>query len=163
MMDDAVSARRRQMLQSALGPKITASLADERVIEVMVNPDGALRLDILGKGCIDTGVRVNAAQVERIIRLVATQARGEISTDCPIISAELPHHNSGSGERFEGVLPPVSKSPCFSIRKAAARIFKLRDYVDAGMCSADCAQILSRAVADRLNILVAGGTSSGKT
>ncbi|WOF44556.1 P-type conjugative transfer ATPase TrbB [Sphingopyxis indica] len=163
MNSAAVSGRRRQMLQSAFGPDISASLADERVVEVMVNPDGALRLDVLGEGCIDTGVRFEAEQVERIIRLVATQARGEIRIDIPIVSAELPPHEAGSGERFEGVMPPVSKAPCFSIRKAAARIFTLCDYVRTGICSADCARILSQAVAEKQNIVVAGGTSSGKT
>ena len=46
-----------------------------RVIEIMINPDGALRLDRLGEGRTDTGVRMDGAQVERIIRLVASHAR----------------------------------------------------------------------------------------
>jgi type IV secretion system protein TrbB len=108
-------------------------------------------------------MRLDAAQVERIIRLVASHARAEVHANAPIISAELPPHGDGAGERFEGVLPPVSLGPCFSIRKPAARIYTLLDYVHDGIMSAEMARLLSMAVVERRNILVVGGTSSGKT
>ena len=155
--------RQRAMLGTALGPVIGEALADPLVIEIMVNPDGAVRLDRLGSGCSDTGHRIPAAEVERIIRLVASHARVEVHRDAPIVSAELPPHGSSAGERFEGLLPPVSTGPCFSIRKPAARIYTLGDYVRDGIMDADTARLLSLAVVDRRNILVAGGTSSGKT
>jgi P-type conjugative transfer ATPase TrbB len=151
------------MLRTAMGPAIAAALSDPRVLEVMVNPDGALRVDILGEGRVDTDVRLDPAQVERIIRLVASHSRTEVHAGAPIVSAELPPHGSGAGERFEGVLPPVSLAPCFSIRKPATRIYTLLDYVADGIMSADTARLLSLAVVERRNILVAGGTSSGKT
>jgi len=151
--------RRRAMLRTAMGPAIGAALGDAHVIEIMVNPDGSLRLDRLGEGCVDTEVRLAPAEVERIIRLVASHVRTEIHAGAPIVSAELPE----SGERFEGLLPPVSAAPCFSIRKPAARIHTLIDYVADGIMSAEAARRLSLAVVDRRNILVAGGTSSGKT
>ncbi len=163
-MSETISAdRRRAMLRTAMGPTIAAALADPAVIEIMVNPDGVLRLDRLGEGRVDTGTRYEPAQVERIVRLVASHARTEVHAASPIVSAELPPHGEGAGERFEGVLPPVSLAPCFSIRKPAAKIYTLLDYVTDGIMSADTARILSLAVVDRKNILVAGGTSSGKT
>ena len=156
--------RRRAMLRTAMGPAIAAALTDPRVAEVMVNPDGVLRVDILGKGRVDTGVRLDPPQVERIIRLVAAHVGGEVHRDAPIVSAELPAHDSGSvGERFEGILPPVSNGPCFSIRKPAHRIHRLIDYVEDGIMAPETARLLSLAVVERCNILVAGGTSSGKT
>jgi type IV secretion system protein VirB11 len=156
--------RRRTMLATAFGPAIAAALSDPRVIEIMVNPDGALRVDILGEGRVDTEIRIDSAQTERIIRLVASHARAEVHGDAPIVSAELPPRREGqAGERFEGILPPVAPGPCFSIRKPATRIYRLADYVADRMLTADAADILARAVAERLNILVAGGTSSGKT
>jgi type IV secretion system protein VirB11 len=156
--------RRRAMLRTAMGPDIASALADRQVVEVMVNPDGALRLDRLGEGRIDTGVRLDPDQVERIIRLVASHARAEIHGDRPIISAELPPHaESRAGERFEGVLPPVSLGPCFSIRKPAERLHTLDDYVADRIMSLTAADVLRAAVTQRLNILIAGGTSSGKT
>lgn len=163
-MTGAVSdERRRSMLRSAFGPSIAAALADPLVLEIMVNPDGALRLDRLGEGRTDTGVRYDAAQIERIIRLVASYARTEVHPGAPIVSAELPPHGEGAGERFEGLLPPVSPAPCFSIRKPATRLYTLLDYVSDGIMSAEAARLLSLSVVERRNILVAGGTSSGKT
>ena len=156
--------RRRAMLRTAMGPAIAAALADPLTQEIMVNPDGALRVDRLGEGRSDTGVRMEPAQVERIIRLVASHARAEVHGDAPIVSAELPPHVEGrAGERFEGVLPPVSIAPCFSIRKPAERLYSLADYVADGIMTADAADLLKACVAERHNILVAGGTSSGKT
>ncbi|HZF43711.1 MAG TPA: P-type conjugative transfer ATPase TrbB [Sphingomonadaceae bacterium] len=164
MRTDEAAIRRHTMLRTALGPAIAAALADPLVIEVMVNPDGALRLDRLGPGRADTGVRIEAAQIERIIRLVASHARAEVHPGAPIVSAELPPRGETlAGERFEGLLPPVSTSPCFSIRKPASRVHTLADYVRDGIMTADIARELSLAVAERRNILVAGGTSSGKT
>ncbi|HZU50341.1 MAG TPA: P-type conjugative transfer ATPase TrbB [Sphingomicrobium sp.] len=156
--------RQRSMLRTAMGPHIAAALRDSEVVEVMVNPDGALRLDRLGAGRLDTGVVLEPDQTERIIRLVASHARTEVHASAPIVSAELPPLTDGiAGERFEGVLPPVSTAPCFAIRKPAQRIYRLADYVADGVMSASFARLLSQSVLERRNILVAGGTSSGKT
>jgi type IV secretion system protein VirB11 len=158
------SDRRRAMLRTAMGPAIAAALGDPRVIEIMVNPDGALRIDILGEGRVDTEIRLDPEQVERIIRLVAAHVRAEIHADRPIISAELPPYAEGrAGERFEGVLPPIALGPCFSIRKPAERLHSLDEYVTDGLMSAAAADVLRKAVTHRSNILIAGGTSSGKT
>ncbi len=151
--------RRRAMLRTAMGPAIAAALADPGVIEVMVNPDGSLRLDRLGEGRIDTGQRLAPAEVERIIRLVASHVRAEVHAGNPVVSAELPE----TGERFEGLLPPVSTAPCFAIRKPAARIYTLDDYIADRILSPIQAEALRKAVRDRRNLLIAGGTSSGKT
>lgn len=152
------------MLITALGADIAAAMRDPLVVEIMVNPDGALRLDRLGEGRSNTGVRMAPDQVERIVRLVASHARAEVHAEHPIISAELPPHVEGhAGERFEGVLPPVAPVPCFAIRKPATKLHTLDDYVADGLMSAIQAEALRGAVARRDNILVAGGTSSGKT
>ncbi|RWO75094.1 MAG: P-type conjugative transfer ATPase TrbB [Mesorhizobium sp.] len=150
--------RRRVMLRTALGPAITEAFADPSVIEVMVNPDGALRLDRLGEGRVNTGVHLHPSEAERIIRLVASHVRVEAHADNPIVSAELP-----SGERFEGLLPPVVLAPCFAIRKPAAKLYTLADYVADRIMLPLQVDVLKRAVRERRNILVAGGTSSGKT
>ncbi|MEN3746096.1 P-type conjugative transfer ATPase TrbB [Sphingomonas sp. HF-S3] len=164
MNETLSSHRRRAMLQTAMGPDIASALADSQVVEVMVNPDGSLRLDRLGEGRIDTGIVLEPAQVERIVRLVASHARAEAHAGQPILSAELPAHLDGrAGERFEGVLPPVSAGPCFSIRKPAQRLYTLDDYAADGIMSVTMAGMLRTAVAQRFNILIAGGTSSGKT
>lgn len=156
--------RRRAMLRTAMGPAITTALADPAVIEVMVNPDGSLRLDRLGEGRIDTGKRLEPAEVERIIRLVASHVRVEVHAGNPVVSAELPPRDDGiSGERFEGLLPPVSTAPCFAIRKPAAKVYTLDDYIADRIVMPVQADALRKAVHDRRNLLIAGGTSSGKT
>jgi type IV secretion system protein VirB11 len=160
---EETAARQRAMLQTAFGTVIGDALADPLVIEVMVNPDGAIRLDRLGTGCTDTGHRLAPAEAERIIRLVASHQRTEVHRDAPIVSAELPPHGASAGERFEGILPPVSTAPCFAIRKPASRIHTLAEYVADRIMPAKVAQALSLAVLKRRNILIAGGTSSGKT
>ena len=157
-MSTTAEERRRAMLKTAMGPAINEALGDPAVIEVMVNPDGRLWVDRLGEGRSDAGLRVHPSETERIIRLVASHVRAEVHADNPIVSAELP-----SGERFEGVLPPVSPAPCFAIRKPAAKVFTLTDYVRGEIMVPIQADALRQAVRERKNILAAGGTSSGKT
>ncbi len=147
------------MLSTALGPSIAAMLEAPDTIEVIANPDGRLWLEQVGKGRVPTPHRLEAAETERVIRLVATLTGAEANRDRPIVSAELPPR----GERFEGVLPPVARGPCFAIRKPASRVFTLDEYVDLGIASAEQGDRLRRAVRDRANIIVAGGTGSGKT
>lgn len=156
--------RRRAMMRTAMGETIGALLTDPLTQEIMVNPDGALRVDRLGEGRVDTGVRLEPAQVERIIRLVAAHGRTEIHDGRPIISSELPPRAEGAaGERFEGILPPIASAPCFSIRKPAERLLGLDDYVSDGLMTAAAAETLRASLRRRLNILIVGGTSSGKT
>jgi Flp pilus assembly CpaF family ATPase len=117
--------RRRAMLRTAMGPDIAAALADPLVIEVMVNPDGALRLDRLGQGRCDTGKVLEPAQIERIIRLVASHARTEVHGAAPIVSAELPPHGEASpakGSRGScRRSPPARASRSASPRRASTR------------------------------------------
>jgi type IV secretion system protein TrbB len=151
--------RGARMLRTALGPAIAGFLGDASVVEVMLNPDGRLWVDRLSEGLSDTGERLSAADGERIVRLVAHHVGAEVHAGNPRVSAELPE----TGERFEGLLPPVVAAPAFAIRKPAVAVFTLEDYVAAGVMTAEQDEILRQAVADRRNILVAGGTSTGKT
>jgi len=155
---EAIS-RGARMLRTALGPAIATWLEDRGVVEVMLNPDGRLWVDRLTEGLTDTGERLSAADGERIVRLVAHHVGAEVHPGSPRVSAELPE----TGERFEGLIPPVVAAPAFAIRKPAVAVFTLDDYVAAGIMSNDEADILRRAVEKRRNVLVAGGTSTGKT
>jgi type IV secretion system protein TrbB len=147
------------MLRTALGPAIAGWLEDPQVVEVMLNPDGRLWVDRLTEGLGDSGKRVSAADGERIVRLVAHHVGAEVHAASPRVSAELPE----SGERFEGLIPPIVAAPAFAIRKPAVALFTLDDYASAEIITPCQAQILRDAVAQRRNVLVAGGTSTGKT
>lgn len=147
------------MLRTALGPAIAGFLEDPAIVEVMLNPDGRLWIDRLSSGLTDTGKNISPSDGERIIRVVAHYVGAEVHPGSPRISAELPE----TGERFEGLLPPVVAAPTFAIRKPAVAVFSLEDYVAVGIMTPDQAGALRDAVCARKNILVAGGTSTGKT
>jgi len=155
---EAIS-RGARMLRTALGPAIATWLEDPAVVEVMLNPDGRLWVDRLTEGLADTGERLSAADGERIVRLVAHHVGAEVHAGSPRVSAELPE----TGERFEGLIPPVVAAPAFAIRKPAVAVFTLDDYAAAGIITAEQAKFLREAVAHPRNVLVAGGTSTGKT
>ncbi|MDU1670771.1 MAG: P-type conjugative transfer ATPase TrbB, partial [Bradyrhizobium sp.] len=125
------ASRGARMLRTALGPAIELLLDDASVVEVMLNPDGRLWADRLANGLVDTGETVSAADGERIIRLVAHHVGLEVHAGSPRVSAELP----GTGERFEGLIPPVVAAPTFAIRKPAVAVFTLDQYVADGIMS----------------------------
>ncbi len=155
----AAGARQVRMLRTAMGPTIAAALADPDVVEVMANPDGTLWLDRLTSGRERADACLSPTDAERIIRLVAAHLRLEAHTDAPVVSGELPE----TGERFEGVLPPVTRAPAFAIRKRAESVIPLARYVEDGVMTAVQAQALRAAVIEGRNIVVVGGTSTGKT
>jgi P-type conjugative transfer ATPase TrbB len=152
-------SRSARMLRTALGPAIATFLDDRSIVEVMLNPDGRLWIDRLSGGLEDTGKTLSAADDPLAVRLVAHHVGAEVHADRPRVSAELPE----TGERFEGLLPPVVTAPAFAIRKPAVAVFTLDDYVAAGTMTAREAGSLRAAVVSRKNILVAGGTGTGKT
>ncbi|MFW5454120.1 P-type conjugative transfer ATPase TrbB [Thioalkalivibrio sulfidiphilus] len=151
--------RRIRMLRTAMGPLIAAALEDPDVVEVMLNPDGALWIDRLSSGRTATGESLSAADGERIIRLVAAHVGTEVHRGRPLLTAELPE----TGERFEGILPPAAPGPAFALRKRAVGVIGLADYVSDSILSIEQAEFLRRAIRERQNVLIAGGTSTGKT
>lgn len=157
--NDEMADRGRRMLRSALGPLIAEWLDDPNIAEVMLNPDGRLWVDRLEGGLAPTSACLAPGDAERVIRLTAHHVGVEVHAARPRISAELP----GGGERFEGLLPPITTAPVFAIRKPARRVFGLEDYVRAGVMDPFQAALLAETVAARRTVLVAGATSSGKT
>lgn len=153
------STRRTAMLRTAFEGPVRAALEASDTIEILANADGSVWIERAGIGLVEVAERLGASERERIIRLVASSAGEPCDRASPIVSAELP----GTGERFEGILPPVSEAPCFAIRKPAPAPFSLDDYVNAGTVSPALSVALRQALEDRLNIVIAGGTSSGKT
>ena len=158
MTAPVLSDRRVLMLRTAMGPLIADALDDPDVLEIMLNPDGRLWVDRLSSGRSPLGT-LSATDGERIIRLVAAHVNSEAHRARPLLSAELPQ----TGERFEGVLPPASQAPAFALRKRASHVIALEQYALDGILTVAQVHLLRDAVHKRLNILVAGGTSSGKT
>jgi len=142
-----------------LGGAIRDALADPDVIEVIVNASGQVWLDTLRSGRVATESKLHPAAGEAIIRLVAHHIGETVGEDRPLVAGIIPL----TGERFQGVLPPLAKAPTFTIRKRPTVIFRLDDYVADGVVEASQVAFLRTALSERKNILVSGGTSSGKT
>jgi len=150
--------RLQASLTHNLGPTIMAALSDPDVIEIMVNPDQTLWIEKLGQGMALCGT-LPPAQSRLIISLVASALETTVTAERPIVEGELPL----DGSRFEGLMPPIVSGPSFTIRKRASRVFTLDDYVEAGILLPAAFNLLSQAIETRRNILVVGGTGSGKT
>lgn len=145
-------------LQDALGETVCSALEDPSVVEIMLNPDGRLFIERLGQG-IDSMGQLQPGAAEIIIGSVAHALQTEASEDQPIISGELPI----GGHRFEGLLPPVVRAPSFTIRKRASRLIPLDDYVRGAIMTSEHSHLIRKAIQARLNIVISGGTGSGKT
>ncbi|MBC5826836.1 MAG: P-type conjugative transfer ATPase TrbB [Candidatus Eremiobacteraeota bacterium] len=164
-MEDALpSAERRRFrlhekLKRELGPTVLDALADPSVVEIILNPDGKLWVDALGSGMQDTGTHMKAAQAESLLGTVAMMLNSVVNAEHPILQAELPL----DGSRIGGVLPPVVSSPAFAIRKRAALVYTLADYVRSNILEPAHAEALCDAIRARENILIVGSTGSGKT
>jgi type IV secretion system protein VirB11 len=154
----SVRTRQTESLYHALGPLVSDALSRPDVVEVMANPDGSLWVDRAGIGREKVG-QIEQSAAETTIRLLASHMGETVTPDRPAVAGVLPR----SGERFQGLLPPLADRPVFTIRKRASIIFTLDDYVARGILPGTGADIIRRAVVDRKNILVAGGTGSGKT
>ena len=145
-------------LQDALGETVCSALEDPSVVEIMLNPDGRLFVERLGQG-IDSMGQLQPGAAEIIIGSVAHALQTEADEDQPIISGELPI----GGHRFEGLLPPVVRAPSFTIRKRASRLIPLDDYVRSAIMTSEQSHMIRKAIEARLNIVISGGTGSGKT
>lgn len=154
-----VAERKLEALRHALGPRILAALVAEDVVEILVNPDGRLILDHQKGGRVDTGERLDPDARERVVKLIADYVGESVARETPRLSGVLP----ATGERFQALLPPVSTAATFSIRKRPGLVWTLDDYVASGSLSEAQAAVLREAVSGRLNILISGGTGSGKT
>ena len=102
---------------------------------------------------------MTAANAAALLGTIASSLETTITRERPVVEGEL----ILDGSRIEGLLPPVVAAPTFCIRKRASAVFSLADYVEAGVMSARQRDLASEAVQGRKNVLVVGGTGSGKT
>lgn len=145
-------------LQEALGDQLCMALDDTTVVEIMLNPDGKLFIERFGHG-ISLAGEMASATAEVVIGSVAHALHSEADDGRPIISGELPI----DGHRFEGLLPPVVAAPVFTIRRRASKLFLIDDYIQSKVMTEQQSAVIRNAVASRLNVVISGGTGSGKT
>ena len=150
--------RQIESLRRTLGDDILGYLQDPGIIEIMLNQDGNIWVDVLG-GDMEIRSRMDPVRAKMVIETVASMLDTSITKENPIISGELPL----DGSRFEAQIPPIVEAPTFAIRKKALLVFTLQDYVDKGIMTATQHDLIISAVRSRKNILVNGGTGTGKT
>jgi type IV secretion system protein VirB11 len=150
--------RYQEKLRRELGSLIGICLADPRVIEIMLNPDGRLWVERSGGAMTPLG-RMSAPAAEQLIATVAAGVGAAVTYDSPALECELPD----DGSRFSAMIYPGADGPMFTIRRRASQVWTLADYERGGILSAAQGKVLRQAIAARRNILVAGGTGSGKT
>jgi type IV secretion system protein VirB11 len=146
----SIKDRAKIKLEREMGSDLLTILKDSKTIEIMLNPDGKLWQECLGEEIKYIG-RIPCGQVQAIIETIAGYHGKEITRKCPILEGEFPL----DGSRFAAQIPPIVKSPTFSIRKQAIQIFSLKDYGNY--------EYLRDSLLRHKNILIVGGTSSGKT
>lgn len=158
--DGAKESRRRleNSLRDALGQIIIEALEDPLVVEVMLNPDGKIFIERIGAG-MDVAGDMSSHDAETVIGKVAHALKTEVDLERPIISGELPL----GGHRFEGLLPPASPRPMFTIRKKASMAIRLDKYVADGIMTPAQVEAIRDAIKARHNIVISGGTGTGKT
>jgi type IV secretion system protein VirB11 len=139
---------------------LTVLLCDPGVVEVLLNADGVVWADRVGSGLERSEVTMNAAQSDRMLRLIASEIGVELNSAHPSLSAKLP---APWGARLQASIPPIVDAPTFALRKPPPVVFSLADYVREGIVTEAQAAVVTAAVAGRENILVGGGTGSGKT
>lgn len=150
-------ARMQAQLKRELGI-VADILSEQYVTEVILNPDGRLWVEKLGQPMTVVGV-LDEVQSTKLLRTIANMVEMPLNDRTPTIACSLPL----DGSRFQGWLPPVVDRPAFNIRKPASMVFTLDQYVEKGVVSAAQADYLREAIIARKNIIVAGGTGSGKT
>lgn len=159
MLDDATRERLLKSLEHNCGPVIMDAVRDPAVIEIMLNPDGKIWTEKYGEDQKCVG-ELSQAQSRLILSLVASALDETVSARSPVVEGLFPL----DGSRFEGTYPPIV-GPCasFSMRKKASRIITLPEYLEQGVITPDVIPLLKEAILARRNIVVVGGTSSGKT
>ncbi|MCW3477674.1 P-type conjugative transfer ATPase TrbB [Limobrevibacterium gyesilva] len=168
MMDQGRSSGREEQsrrvaesLKRQLGP-FCPLLAEPGLVELMLNADGTVWADRLGQGMSPVGT-MQAASAESFIGTVASTLRSTVTRETPILECELPCYPPFEGSRFEALVPPVVSAPVFTIRRRASAVFTLAAYERKGIMSAPQRRAIESAVVRRQNILVVGGTGTGKT
>src|SRR6202158_5790721 len=156
---DVQITRLSEKLRRELGPVVLKALSDPDVIKIILNPDGRIWVESHTAGMSQTDASMAPTQAENLIGTVAAAVNAVANPKNPIMEGDIPL----TGSRFEGLLPPIAPSPCFVIRKRASVLYTLDHYLKDNIVTRAQAIALRDAIAKRRNIVIAGGTGSGKT
>ena len=154
----SMKIRAIEKLRRDLPQEFLEALNDPTTVEIMLNADGKLWQERLGEKMRCIG-KMSFSKAEAVIKTIAGYHGKEVTRFKPSLEGEFPL----DGSRFAGQLPPIVVAPTFAIRKRAVAIFSLDQYVNSNIMTTHHFTILKDAIANHRNILVIGGTGSGKT
>lgn len=157
---DSIKERAKKKLERDMGPRLLEALHDPKTIDILLNEDGTLWIERQGQRLqrLDD-LYLRRAQAQAILETVAGYHGKEITKNSPLLEGEFPI----DGSRFAGQLGPVVSAPVFAIRKKPIEVYTLAQYVEAKIMTAAQAQLIRDAITAHKNILIIGGTGSGKT
>src|SRR5213076_2457914 len=140
------------------GP-ITPLLNDDSISEVMVNGINQIYIERKGQLSLSDVTFASEADLIRVIREIAAFVGRRIDDDSPMVDCRLP-----DGSRVNAIIPPLAiDGASLTIRKFARDPFTVQDLISFGTLTAEAAGFLEACVKAHFNVLVAGGTGSGKT
>ncbi|MET0862668.1 MAG: CpaF family protein [Microbacterium sp.] len=140
------------------GP-IEALLAEDAVTEIMVNGPDQIFVERAGRLRLDPARFSSEAQLRRVIERIVAKVGRRIDESSPLVDARL-----ADGSRVNAIIPPLAvDGSSLTIRKFAREPFTVTDLVRFGTMSPDIAAVLDACVKAKLNIIVSGGTGTGKT
>ena len=155
---DEVTRRNLDKLHREMGDKIRQAMNDHEIVEIMLNPDGSVWIDTMETG-MEYLCDMPEVQALQMLGTIAHMLGTFINHENPKVEGELP----GDGSRVEGVIPPIVPHPAFNIRKKASSVYPLEQYITEGRAATEDIELLRKAILARKNILVVGGTGTGKT
>ena len=152
------NARTIELINRNMTPELISAINDPKTVEIILNPDGSLWQEQLGCAteCIGT---YDTYKAMAFMEAISAYHKKELTQEKPILECELPLDSS----RFTGLIPPIVSGPSFTIRKRAVSIFTLEQYVENGVMTEHQKETIQKAIREHKNILVIGGTGSGKT
>lgn len=155
---ETTEKRTLEQISRCAGNSLLAMLHHPKTVEIMLNPDGSMWVEQLGSKCQCFG-EMNPSMALALMQNIAGFYSKELTAENPILECEFPI----DGSRFAGQIPPIVSHPTFTIRKRAISIFSLENYVENSIMTQKQYETIVSAVGSHKNILVIGGTGSGKT
>lgn len=152
--------------------KIYDYFYDDSITEILINTNNSIFIKKVGIGFVNTKKYAIPEKTLHIIQILASLEGLIINSSNPRISTTIPMKKKEkeylsiediNNFRFEGLVPPVVANPIFNIRKPSIKIFSLEDYVKQGAFRQEEVELMRNYIKSKKNILVVGGTDTGKT
>ncbi len=147
-----------EKFQRELGETIRKALEDEKTEDIALNPDGNIWVKQRGGNYAVAGTMLDF-QAKLLMGTIAYLTNREVNSANPILEVDLPIYNA----RFEGIYPPAATMPCFSIRTRNKHVVPFDRLIEMKIITPGRVGLIEEAITQRKNILVSGGTGSGKT